>query len=44
MRRQTCIDDLVCGAFIVSCVLWLLIEILPAFFDGRVAAAIGGAR
>jgi hypothetical protein len=31
-----------CGAFILGIVLVLAWEILPAFFDGRVAAVIGG--
>lgn len=30
------------AAFFGVVLLWIVLEILPAFFDGRVAAAIGG--
>ena len=35
-------EDLWIGAFFACVLAWILIEIVPAFFDGRVASAIGG--
>lgn len=36
-RRWTC-GDWACASVLTFAVLWLLIEVVPAFFDGRVAA------
>ena len=35
-------EDLWIAAFFACVVAWILVEIVPAFFDGRVASAIGG--
>lgn len=39
--KKPCADDCLCGGFLLLVVVYLLVEILPAFFDGRVAAVIG---
>jgi hypothetical protein len=41
-RMRKCYADALCAAFLLGVVLWILIEIVPAFFDGRVAAVVGG--
>lgn len=39
-RHRWMAGDWFCAAVLVVTVAWLLIEVLPAFFDGRVASAV----
>lgn len=41
-RRRWTFEDLGCASFLLGIALWIGWEILPAFFDGRVRAVLGG--
>lgn len=40
-RRTWKLGDWVCAGVLVAAVAWIVITILPAFFDGRVAQVVG---
>lgn len=40
-RKEWKAGDWVCAGVLVAAMLWILIAILPAFFDGRVAQVVG---
>jgi hypothetical protein len=39
-RKQRSLCDMLCTVFLLTVVIWLLIEIVPAFFDGRVVQVV----
>jgi hypothetical protein len=39
-RQPRRLGDMLCTVFLVTVVVWLLLEIAPAFFDGRVAQVV----
>jgi hypothetical protein len=39
-RKPRSLGESICTVFLITVVIWLLVEIVPAFFDGRVAQVV----